>query len=49
MAGKKANSSVTEMDYPAHEQNYSGFLRLLKGGIFVTALFTALVIYLISN
>jgi len=49
MAGKKANSSVTEMDYPAHEQNYSGFLGLLKGGIIVTALVTALVLYVISN
>ena len=43
------NNHDTPMDYPAHEKNYSGFIRLLKVAMVVTAIITALVIMIISN
>ena len=49
MADSKAHPTATEMDYPAHTKNYSGFLKLLKFGIVVTAIVTAVVIYVIAN
>ncbi|WP_265570946.1 aa3-type cytochrome c oxidase subunit IV [Sphingomicrobium nitratireducens] len=49
MADSKAHPTATEMDYPAHEKNYSGFLKLLKFGIVATAIITAIVIYVIAN
>lgn len=49
MADNKAHPTATEMDYPAHERNYGGFLRLLKFGIVITAIVTAAVLYIISN
>lgn len=49
MADQKAHPTATEMDYPAHERNYGGFLSLLKWGTIASALVAALVIYIISN
>lgn len=49
MADQKAHPTATEMDYPAHERNYGGFLSLLKWGTIASAIVTALVIYIISN
>ena len=49
MAGKQAHPTATEMDYPAHERNYSGFLKLFKYGAVLTAIVAAIVIYIISN
>ena len=49
MADDKAHPTATEMDYPAHERNYAGFINLLKYGIIITAIVTAIVIYTISN
>ena len=49
MADNKAHPTATEMDYPAHERNYAGFITLLKYGIVVTAIIAAVVIYTISN
>lgn len=49
MADSKAHPTATEMDYPAHERNYSGFLSLLKWGAIGAGLAAALVIYLISK
>jgi hypothetical protein len=49
MADDKAHPTATEMDYPAHERNYAGFTNLLKYGLIVTAIVTAIVIYTISN
>ena len=49
MADDKAHPTATEMDYPAHFRNYSGFINLLKYGIIVTAIVTAIVLYTISN
>ena len=49
MADNKAHPTATEMDYPAHERNYAGFIVLLKYGIVVTAIIAAVVIYTISN
>lgn len=49
MADTKAHPTATEMDYPAHERNYSGFLNLLKYGTIAAAIVTAIVVYAISN
>jgi hypothetical protein len=49
MADDKAHPTATEMDYPAHESNYAGFINLLKYGIIVSAIVTAVVLYTISN
>ena len=35
--------------YPAHARNYEGFITLLKWSIVITAIITALVIFIISN
>ncbi|MEQ7872960.1 aa3-type cytochrome c oxidase subunit IV [Sphingomonas sp. ASV193] len=49
MAANEANQPVTEMDYPAHERNYTGFLKLLKVGIVVVAIVTVVVVMIIAN
>ena len=49
MADDKSHPTATEMDYPAHERNYAGFITLLKYSIIATAIITAIVIYTISN
>ena len=49
MAAEKANPKAGEMDFPAHERNYSGFIRLLKISTIVTAIIAAVVIFIISN
>ena len=49
MAGNQAHPTATEMDYPAHERNYSGFLRLFKYGAIATAIVAAVVLYTIAN
>ena len=49
MAGDQAHPTATEMDYPAHERNYSGFLLLFKYGAIFAAIAGALVIYIISH
>ena len=49
MADDKAHPTATEMDYPAHERNYAGFINLLKYAIIITVIVTAIVIYTISN
>jgi hypothetical protein len=49
MADDKVHPTATEMDYPAHQRNYAGFINLLKYSIIVTAIVAAIVIYTISN
>jgi hypothetical protein len=49
MAAHKAQHNVGEMDYPAHERNYSGFIKLLKFGTIITAIVVVIVLYTISN
>ena len=49
MAAEPANHPVAEKDFPAHEKNYSGFLRLLKISIVVVAIIAAVVIVIIAN
>ena len=49
MVADKGTKSATEMDYPAHHRNYDGFLRMLKYGSVITAVITAIVIYIIAN
>ena len=49
MGSDQVNPEAGKMDYPAHECNYSGFIRLLKISTIITAIVTAVVILLISN
>ncbi len=49
MAADRANPEAGKMDYPAHERNYSGFIRLLKISTIVTAIVTAIVLVIIAN
>ena len=49
MAGDKAHPTATEMDYPAHNRNYAGFLNMVKYGTIATAIVAAIVIYVIAN
>ena len=49
MAADQANHPVAEMDYPAHEKNYSGFLRLLKVSMVVVAIIAVAVVLIIAN
>ncbi len=49
MAADKANPEAGEMDFPAHERNYSGFIRLLKISTIITAVVTAVVIFIIAD
>ena len=49
MAADKAHPTATEMDYPAHERNYSGFIKLFKWGTVASAIVAAIVIYVIAN
>ena len=49
MADDKAHPTATEMDYPAHERNYAGFINMLKYSIITAAIVTAIVLYTIAN
>jgi len=49
MAADKAHPTVTEMDYPAHERNYSGFIKLFKYGAVLSFIVGMIVIYIIAN
>ena len=49
MADDKAHPTATEMDYPAHERNYAGFINMLKYSIIIAAIVTAIVLYTIAN
>lgn len=49
MATDKGHPTATEMDYPAHERNYSGFIKMLKWSSLITAIVTAIVLLIISN
>ena len=49
MAAKQGKHEVAAMDYPAHERNYSGFLRILKIAIVIVAIIAATVITIIAN
>ena len=49
MADDKVHPTATEMDYPAHFRNYEGFLAVLKWGIILGAITTAVVLYALAN
>lgn len=49
MAGQEANREAGKMDFPVHERNYSGFIKLLKISSVITAIVTAIVIFIIAN
>ncbi len=49
MGSDQVNPEAGKMDYPAHERNYSGFIKLLKVSTIITVIATAVVVLLISN
>ena len=49
MASDKADPNATEMDYPAHERNYSGFIKLFKWGTIASAIIAVIVVFIIAN
>ena len=49
MAVDQVNPQAGKMDYPAHERNYSGFIKLLKVSTVITAIVSLVVILLIAN
>ena len=49
MAADEANREAGKMDFPVHERNYSGFIKLLKISSLVTAIVTAIVLLIIAN
>ncbi len=49
MAADKGHPTATEMDYPAHERNYSGFTKMLKWATVATAIVALAVILIIAN
>jgi hypothetical protein len=49
MAANEANQEAGKMDFPVHERNYSGFIKLLKISSVITAIVTLVVILIIAN
>ena len=49
MAKDQAEPYANEMDYPAHERNYSGFIKLFKWGTVASAIIAAIVVFIIAN
>ncbi len=49
MAAERANPEAGKMDYPAHERNYSGFIKLMKISTVIAAIVAAVVIFIIAN
>jgi hypothetical protein len=49
MAAQEANREAGKMDFPVHQRNYAGFIRLLKIGTVITAIVTAVVLLIIAN
>ena len=49
MAANEANREAGKMDFPVHERNYSGFIKLLKISSVITAIVTLVVILIIAN
>lgn len=49
MANDQAEPYANEMDYPAHERNYSGFIKLFKWGTVASVIIAAIVVLIIAN
>ena len=49
MAADERNPNAGKMDFPVHERNYSGFIRILKISTIITAIVTAAVLLIIAN
>lgn len=49
MATDKGIRTAAGNDYPAHERNYSGFIKLFKWSAVITAIVTAIVLLIIAN
>ncbi len=49
MASDQVDPQAGKMDYPAHERNYSGFIRWLKISTIITVIVSAIVVLIIAN
>lgn len=49
MAGQEANREAGKMDFPVHERNYAGFIKLLTRASIATAIIAAIVVFIIAN
>jgi len=49
MGTEQVNPDAGKMDYPTHERNYSGFIRMLTRSTIVTVIVAAIVILIIAN
>ena len=49
MAADQVNPEAGKMDYPAHQRNYTGFIKALKVSTLITAIVTALIILIIAD
>lgn len=49
MAAEKGTHHASGNDYPAHERNYAGFIRILKISTLITGIVTAVVLLIIAN
>lgn len=49
MAEVPSSEGGRDPHFQAHARNYEGFLTLLKWSVVITAIITALVIFIISN
>jgi len=49
MAANRSNPEAGKMDYPAHERNYTGFIKLLKMATVIAAIVAAVVVFIIAN
>ena len=49
MGSDQVNPDAGRMDYPAHQRNYSGFIKRLKVSTIITAIVTLAVVLLIAN
>jgi hypothetical protein len=49
MAADQVNPDAGKMDFPAHQRNYTGFIKALKVATLITGLITALVLLIIAD
>jgi len=49
MAADQVNPEAGKMDFPAHQRNYTGFIKALKVSTIITAIVALLVILIIAD
>jgi hypothetical protein len=49
MAAQQANREAGKMDFPTHERNYAGFIKLFKFSTVIVAIVALVVVLIIAN